>query len=79
MNFKIMVSNEAERINNLSASRMYEVSKVNIRLWRKDFRKGKNANPSRKSFNGPKNGRINKVEQRVKGAQYLAKSKDLKR
>lgn len=44
MNFKIMVANEAEGTNNLRASRKYGVPEVNIRLWRKDLRKYKNAN-----------------------------------
>ncbi|KAG8238595.1 hypothetical protein J437_LFUL014623 [Ladona fulva] len=67
MNFRIMVANEAERTNNLRASRKYGVSEVNIRLWRKDLRKYKNANSSRKSFSGPKKGRFNEVEQRSAG------------
>uniref|UniRef100_A0A8C4T4I5 DDE-1 domain-containing protein n=1 Tax=Erpetoichthys calabaricus TaxID=27687 RepID=A0A8C4T4I5_ERPCA len=39
MNFKIMVANEAERMNNMRASRKYGVPEVNVRLWRKDLTK----------------------------------------
>ena len=60
-----MVANEAERTNNLRASRKYGVPEVNIRLWRKDLGKYKNANSSRKSFSGPNKGWFNEVEQRV--------------
>ena len=57
-----MVANEAERTNNLRASRKYGVPEVNIHLWGKNIGK---IPQEKESFSGPKNGWFNEVEQGV--------------
>ena len=56
-NFKIMVINEAEGSNNLRAAKKFHVAESNVRRWRKEKDRLRDANHMRKAFRGPKKGR----------------------
>lgn len=74
VNFKLMVVAEAERTNNLKASKKFGVSESNIRLWRKDSNKYRSACSTRKSFRGPKKGRFDEIEKRV--TQFIVEKRN---
>lgn len=64
-NFKVIVANYAIQTNNCQAARKYGVIESNVRNWRADLNRLKNANSSRKSFRGPKKGRFHEVERLI--------------
>uniref|UniRef100_A0A3B3R247 HTH CENPB-type domain-containing protein n=1 Tax=Paramormyrops kingsleyae TaxID=1676925 RepID=A0A3B3R247_9TELE len=64
-NFKIIVVNAAESSSNSQAARKYEVTECNVRQWRAQKERLKNANSQRKSFRGPQCGRFQEIDRRV--------------
>uniref|UniRef100_A0A3B3R0P4 HTH CENPB-type domain-containing protein n=1 Tax=Paramormyrops kingsleyae TaxID=1676925 RepID=A0A3B3R0P4_9TELE len=64
-NFKISVVNAAESSSNSQAARKYGVTECNVRRWRAQKERLKNANSQRKSFRGPQCGRFQEIDRRV--------------
>uniref|UniRef100_A0A3Q3F4S1 HTH CENPB-type domain-containing protein n=1 Tax=Labrus bergylta TaxID=56723 RepID=A0A3Q3F4S1_9LABR len=64
-NFKIMVVNSAESSNNCQAAKKYGVKECNVRRWRAQKERLKDANSQRKSYRGPQNGRFGEIDRRV--------------
>uniref|UniRef100_A0A8C6PX15 HTH CENPB-type domain-containing protein n=1 Tax=Nothobranchius furzeri TaxID=105023 RepID=A0A8C6PX15_NOTFU len=64
-NFKMMVVNAAEATNNCQAARKYGVTECNVRRWRIQKDRLKNANSKRKAFRGPQRGRFQEIDRRV--------------
>ena len=64
-NFKIMVVNKAESSNNCQAAKTFGVTECNVRRWRAEKQRLKDANSQRKSFRGPQSGRFIEVDRRV--------------
>jgi hypothetical protein len=72
-NFK-MVINHAEVTNNCVVGRKFDVTEANVCRWRKIKEKLRKANSSRKSFSGPKTGRVHDLEQRA--IQYVREKRN---
>lgn len=64
-NFKVIVPHYATQTNNCQAARRYGVNESNVRNWKADLNRLKNANSSRKAFRGPKTGHFHKVDRLV--------------
>ncbi|XP_068179080.1 uncharacterized protein [Antennarius striatus] len=64
-NFKMMVINEAESSNNCKAAVKYGVPECNVRRWRAQKDRLKNAHSQRKTFRGPQSGRFQELDRRV--------------
>lgn len=65
VNFKMMVINEAESSNNCKAAVKYGVTECNVRRWRAQKDRLKNAHSQRKAFRGPQSGRFQELDRRV--------------
>ena len=65
VNFKLEAIKDAKKSNNVQAASKFGVSEENVRFWRKNEDKFKNASSTRKSFRGPKNGRFEQIDKRV--------------
>ena len=59
-----MVVNNAESTN-CQAAKKFGVTECNIRRWRAEKQRLKDANSQRKSFRGPQSGRFIEVDRRV--------------
>lgn len=60
-----MVINEAESSNNCKAAVKYGVTECNVRRWRAQKDRLKNAHSRRKAFRGPQSGRFQELDRRV--------------
>jgi hypothetical protein len=63
--FKVTVINYAEKTNNCSAARKLGVAEANVRRWREQKQKLRNAKCIQKSFQGPKHGGFQELEKKV--------------
>jgi uncharacterized protein HemY len=63
--FKVTVINYAKKTNNCSTARKFGVPEANVRRWREQKQKLRNAKCIRKSFRGPKHGRFQELEKEV--------------
>ena len=63
--FKIMVVNAAEAPNNCQPAEKYRVTECNVRRWRVQKDRLKNANSKRKAYRGPPSGRFQETDRRV--------------
>ncbi|XP_029694472.1 histone-lysine N-methyltransferase SETDB1-B isoform X2 [Takifugu rubripes] len=61
----MMVINEAESSNNCKAAVKYGVTECNVRRWRAQKDRLKNAHSQRKAFRGPQSGRFQELDRRV--------------
>lgn len=60
--FKVKVVRQSFRDGNRKTARVFGVSECNIRRWKRTYQKLCLANPQRKSFGGPKKGRLEEIE-----------------
>lgn len=72
-NFKMMVVNAAESSNNCQAARKFGVTECNVRRWRAQKDRLRNANSQRKAFRGPQSGRFEEIDRRV--CQYVTEKR----
>ncbi|QQP49044.1 Pogo ele1 orf1-h 1e-40-j 4, partial [Caligus rogercresseyi] len=72
-NFKILVVNEAESSNNCRGATKYGVTECNVRRWRAQKERLKNANSQRISFRGPQRGCFQEIDSRV--FQYVTEKR----
>ena len=73
-NVKIMVINEAESSNNCRAAKRYDVTECNVRRWRAQKDRLKNANSQRKAYHGPQSGRFQEINRRV--CEYVTEKRN---
>uniref|UniRef100_A0A1A7X7M9 HTH CENPB-type domain-containing protein n=1 Tax=Iconisemion striatum TaxID=60296 RepID=A0A1A7X7M9_9TELE len=69
-----MVVNAAEASNNCQATRKYGVSECNIRRWRVQRDRLRNANSKRKAFRGPQSSRFPEIDRRV--CEFVTEKRD---
>ena len=72
--FKIVVINAAESSDNSRAATQHGVTECNVRRWRTQKDRLKNANSQRKSDRGPQSGRFQEIDRRV--CDYLTEKQD---
>ncbi|XP_046899803.1 zinc finger protein 3-like [Hypomesus transpacificus] len=72
--FKIVVINAAESSDNSRAAKEHGVTECNVRRWRTQKDRLKNANSQRKSDRGPQSGRFQEIDRRV--CDYLTEKQD---
>ena len=73
-NFKIMVVNAAEASNNCQAAKKYGVTECNVRRWRVQKDRLRNADSKRKAYRGPQSGRFQEIDRRV--CEFVIEKRD---